>query len=279
MLSIIELLKLRGLDTTAKIKMLRHQDKRYNIKTIIENNYLEIYQSFQSKPILDCDYVVSFIGDESSKAIFYGVYKVINKQNANEVNLPKEFPYPEFKDNDGFYYTLEEITGFEDYKERVIIDWGKAALAWHQYLSDKEVLEILPKGYVKEFPGFLDFILSYQELKKIINNPDSNREWFRMLSSTDGIYLIVDKLTGLQYVGSAYGKEGIWGRWSNYAQNGHGNNELLLKLLEEKPDYCNNFMYSILQTIPNLLNKEEVIQKESFFKEKLGSRAFGLNKN
>jgi hypothetical protein len=41
----------------------------------------------------------------------------------------------------------------------------------------------LPKGYVNNFPGFGEVVLSYDKLKKIINNKDANREWHRMLSS------------------------------------------------------------------------------------------------
>jgi len=276
-MNIVELLKLRGLDTSANIKLVRHQDKRYNLQELYSKNKLDIYQSYQGKDVFNCDYVVSFLGTEGTRAVFIGVYQVLGKKDAKEVEPPENLLDPVFYQDSKFFYELKPLEGFEDYKDRLIIDWGSATLSWHQYLSEKEVIEILPKGYVKEFPGFLDFILSYYELKKLISNPEANREWHRMLSSVGGIYLIVDKLTGKQYVGSAYGEDGIWGRWANYAKSGHGGNELLKKLLENNQEYCDNFLYSILQTLPKHLTKNEIIQKESFFKEKLGSRAFGLN--
>ena len=114
----------------------------------------------------------------------------------------------------------------------MIIDW-KVAINWCQDLSAKEVVEILPKGYVNDFPGFDDVILEYIELKKIVDNKDAHREWHRMLSSVAGIYLILDTSTGLQYVGSASGKEGILGRWKQYAKDGHGSNKLLLEVLAQ----------------------------------------------
>ena len=101
-----------------------------------------------------------------------------------------------------YVYDLEEIEGFDDLKNRVVINWGKGALAWHQKmrdkgkLRDKEVIEILPKGYVKEFPGFLDFVLRYDELTTIMKSPEANREWHTMLSSVAGIYLITDTKEG-----------------------------------------------------------------------------------
>jgi hypothetical protein len=144
---------------------------------------------------------------------------------------------------------------------------------------NKEIVQILPKGYLKEFPGYQNVILSFDELEKIINNPDSNKQWKNMLSKVFGVYLILDKTDGKQYVGSAYGKNGIWGRWSQYAKTKHGNNKYLIELLEEYPNRFKNFQYSILNVLPNSLMKEEVIEKENIAKEKMGSKVFGLNGN
>ena len=55
------------------------------------------------------------------------------------------------------------------------------------------------------------------------------------------------------------------------------------KKLEEMVQYdetcVEHFTYSILQTLPSNLNKEEVIRYENLYKEKLGSRTHGLNLN
>lgn len=144
---------------------------------------------------------------------------------------------------------------------------------------DKEVVEILPKGFFKSFPGYQNVVLSFNELKKIVDNPDANRQWKMMLSNVYGVYLILDRVTGQQYVGSAYGKDGIWGRWSYYAHSKHGDNKILMELLEADLNRYKSFQYSILSVLPNSSMKEEVIQLESIIKEKLGSRAFGLNAN
>ena len=45
-----------------------------------------------------------------------------------------------------------------------------------------------------------------------------------MLSAVNCIYLISDKKTGQQYVGSTYGKDGVWGRWQGYANTIHNGN-------------------------------------------------------
>ena len=168
--------------------------------------------------------------------------------------------------------------GYEDLKDRVVIDWG-GARRWDQELRPKEVIEVLPAGYVREFPGYLDFVLSYDELLQILDNPDANREWHRMLRAMAGVYLIVDTVTGKQYVGSAYGTRGILGRWEAYANSGHGGNAYLAALLAEDPNYARNFQFTILHTLPATLTMREVVRYEVRYKQKLGTRAFGLNAN
>jgi hypothetical protein len=94
-----------------------------------------------------------------------------------------------------------------------------------------------------------------------------------MLSSVNGIYHICDQATGKSYVGSAYGEKGIFGRWSEYAHNGHGGNKELKGLDQTK------FEFSILEIIPSTSSVDEVIQRENRWKERLKTREFGLNSN
>jgi excinuclease UvrABC nuclease subunit len=61
--------------------------------------------------------------------------------------------------------------------------------------------------------------LSFNELNKIINSPGINTTWVTSLSSVNGVYLIQDKETDKLYVGSAYGDNGIYGRWASYSKN------------------------------------------------------------
>jgi hypothetical protein len=279
MLSIVELLKLRGLETDARVKLVRHQDKRYDLAELVREGLFEIYQSSQSKPVFECDYIVSFLGTENSKARLMGVYRVAGKSPYEQNPLAPDFKYPELASPGGYRYVLEEVGGFEDLKGRVIIDWGRSALAWHQWLTEKEVVEVLPAGYVREFPGYLDFVLSYEELVAIINNPDANREWHRMLSAVAGVYLITDLKTGRQYVGSATGEGGVLGRWAVYARVPHGGNKLLKELLAEDGEHARNFQYTVLRTLPRTLTIPEVVRYEILYKRKLGTRAFGLNSN
>lgn len=276
-MDIVELLKLRGLDCTAKIKLVRHQDQRYDLYELMTTGQLETYQACQSRPILECQYMVSFIGLPHGKARLYGVYKVLSRNTVSEVQLPEHYSIPEEPETN--FYHLEKVHGFEDLEERVVIDWGQSARSWHQWLTEKEVTEILPVGYARPFPGYLDFVLNHDELVRIFKHPESNRDWQSSLSNVAGVYLILQPSTGAQYVGSASGAQGIFGRWQSYAANGHGGNKLLKEICGSSSVAHKEFRYSILRTLPKSLTAKEVLEYETFYKQKLGTRAFGLNAN
>jgi hypothetical protein len=178
-----------------------------------------------------------------------------------------------------FQYELEDVSGFDDLKERVIIDWGKAAIKWEQLITNiKEVVEIQPGLNYRRFIDYFDFILGFDELQEIAQNqyPD----WRKMLSATKGVYLINDSKSGKLYVGSAYGEDGIWGRWMSYVSTGgHGGNKSLKDLVQRNSDYANNFKFSILMLLPSTITASEAIQKEKLFKNKLGAISSGLNNN
>jgi hypothetical protein len=158
---------------------------------------------------------------------------------------------------------------------------GKGALSWSQWFrpQTKPVVELLPTGYEMEFPGYLDVVLDLHQLRRITGHRVAHRTWHQMLGATAGVYLILDKRSGTQYVGSAYGSGGILGRWTTYATNSHGGNTQLRELIAVSPNAAEHFQFSILQTLPMTLTPREVIEHERRHKQKLGSRAHGLNSN
>lgn len=92
--------------------------------------------------------------------------------------------------------------------------------------------------------------------------------------------MISDISNGKLYVGSAYGENSFWNRWKEYAQNGHGGNQSLKKVINDYGiEYANNFQFSILETRGMNSEDDEIIRRESFWKEILLSREFGYNKN
>ena len=121
-------------------------------------------------------------------------------------------------------------------------------------------------------------LLDYSQLHVIFKT--NNAEWKAKLESCNCIYLILDKNNGKQYVGSTYNRQGIWGRWSKYAETGHGNDKDLIPLLLKDPNYAKkNFQWCILETLPLSILGEQAIDRESLYKRKFGTRDFGYNNN
>ena len=87
-----------------------------------------------------------------------------------------------------------------------------------------------------------------------------------------GVYLLVSE-GGEQYVGSASGQDGLFGRWMVCAENGHGGNVLLRQ--RGHRDYA----VSILEIASPDMSRDDIVAREAHWKDKLGVRAHGLNKN
>ncbi len=280
-LGIVDLLKAFGFDDQLKSKLVRHQDSRYDVPTLMQDGWFNLYQSLQGRPVFSgCDQIVCFVGDGGTRARFIGVYRVLDESPATPLHVPKKCPYAEWRTDSKFYYELQYDPQYEDLVGRVVIDWGAGAIQWAQHLRNKSVIEVLPKGRALEpFSDYLDFTLSHHELKCLFSQPTAHRDWQSSLSAVAGVYLILAQHTGDQYVGSAYGSEGIWGRWQHYASNGHGNNVMLRDLVGQDDRYPDSFRYSVLQVLPKTTTPAEVIRWENQYKMKLGSRAIGHNQS
>ena len=250
------------------VKVLRHKDSRRNLWELREKGRFAHYQNGQSWDVFgNARYVISFIAERNRYAKFVGVWEVISKHK---------------KKTKGFRYKTKELLGFKELEGRLIVRWGEGTRSWAQWLhrqGNKDIVELLPPDYVMDFPGYYNFTLSYDQLAIMVGNPDSNREWQRMLSSVSGIYVLLDQRTGKQYVGSAYGAGGIWARWKSYVKTLSGGNLLLKQLLEKNPSRYKQFQFSILRVLEPSATKDEVFAQEVLTKKKLGSRAFGLNSN
>ncbi|MEK7411685.1 MAG: GIY-YIG nuclease family protein [Planctomycetota bacterium] len=281
-LRLTALLRSIGVDLAPdRTKLVRHQDHRFDIAELLSLDQLDIYQSNQDKHIFKgCDNLLTFSADGGSRSELLGLYHVRGFENTAR-KWPANFLYPNAPLG-SFWYNLEKDDALSDLEGRLVIDWGGATRAWHQWLApdkDKLVIEIKARGRQMPFPGYDDVVLSFDDLQSIVANQAANLDWFHALSKVSGVYLIHDTQAGIHYVGSAYGVDGIWGRWSNYVQTQHGNNVQLRSLCEQNPGRHRMFRFSILNTLPLSEDAEKVIDCETTWKHKLGSRAFGLNGN
>jgi len=281
-IGLIDILKLAGFDTASRWKLVRHQDNRYPAEELLRHDWFELYQSYQRRPVFhNVKKIASFYGMPGTRAGFFGIYKVIgHTPGSTGPTLDTCSWSNEWHRSAKFFYLLERDPRFDDLRDRLVIDWGRATRSWVQAPTNKRVLEIREPGrYLPPFEDYLEFSLSFSQLRDLFENEEAHREWRARLSAVGGIYLILAEKSGEMYVGSASGDGGFWGRWRQYAATGHGGNALLKKLMKRDPTYPHAFRYSVLQILPKTMAREEILQREAIYKVKLGSRATGLNLN
>ena len=186
---------------------------------------------------------------------------------------------------------LSEYTPFFG---RLTVDWTNKPQQFfyvdQELVDNVEVYEISTHAYLDrndDFVGYENVCKSYVELRRIIDNKD----WKEALRSVYGVYAITDKKTGKLYVCSAYGANGIYGRWLIYLNSGfdkdeketgeHPNKKLKTLVLREGMAYiAENFQYTILEIFQkNELGKARALKRESYWKEILHTRSCGYNDN
>ena len=264
---------LHGSNRNTKIMFHKLNEKE------IENNphyNLDNFEEFQkehwNKFFKNTKYILSF-WYEGKIAEFIGSYR-LGEPKISDVIDPKSG-----KERVCYKFPHMKKTNFlEEYKNRLFINWTNPSANYGRWLEDDKY-EIHSIKSKKEYSiGLLprnsyEIKLHYSQLEHIFEYPIDNQDWKDYLSNRSGVYLILDRSSGEQYIGSAYGDHGIWGRWNTYASNGHGGN-LDLKNLDPQ-----NFQFSILWETLKATPKENIIRVESQFKENLGTRVHGLNNN
>lgn len=267
-----------------RTKLVRHPYNLPRVKTTYDTGFLWAYQNVQSKPRFDrCVYVLVFLGTTGTRSDFMGCYRVGERFEGDErrSRMPEGYPFPDEYES-GFYYDLVLDDTMKDLIGRLVIDWGTGR-TFHQWASnEKEILEIRPgkrTGCVEAFRSHEETILSFDELGEIVSDPVLYDDWNLALSSINAIYLILDRKTGKQYIGSTYGQDGLLGRWRSYVDTKHGGDEGIKAALKERPEGYKHFQFTILRVLPKTITADEAIQIESLYKEKLGTRKFGMNQN
>lgn len=270
------ILREAGLDPK-NVRLIRHKDKRAKKgRTPYElwrddRPKFELYQSTQSfgnRKKLTAPYWAVFIVDNEENTMFAGVYSV-NYLGVLENNIP--MPHADGIEKAGTcdIYNLTLLNVLQDFIGRLFIDWGPGALAWIQYAerNEKPISEIRKSFTEPEFPGFMNFIEPLSRLRKL---PAS---WIAILKNSRGIYLLTCPKTKEQYVGSASGIDGLWGRWQDYIQTGDGGNVAL------KNRDTSDYQVSILEVAGTSANIEKILEMEYLWKKKLQSKEMGLNRN
>jgi len=272
-----EVLVLRHVPQQSKLKKVlpRLADK----KPELFNAYQQTQKPKAEKAMLNAKYVASFIGHKPGKALFVGLYEVRGYRslsyeqywkNQTLEQLTKEYGMEGLADKKStcIWFDLKLMKFCSKWKGKLVIRWS-GEKAFFQWINSKNKFEILAitedSILVTEMPEWNQLILTWNELKEL------PQKWCEKLSQWRGIYYIFDVSDGKGYVGSAYGKDNLYGRWCNYAESGHGNNK---KLLNRD---AKNFRFSILQRVSPDTEPSECQFIEKTWKDRLHTREFGLN--
>jgi hypothetical protein len=229
------------------------------------------WQEHQTRRNFGCDKIVSLIHRYSDKWLFAGVWSVLGV-------TPKTNGHKSW-----FQYSTSEVPGLDHLAGRVIVSFSRPGrqsyLQGSKYADQLTVSQILEERMsMSDFPGFSSVRITYDELRHIVNRDLST--WRSALKSVAGVYLVADTSCGKHYVGSAYGTDGIWGRWRVYASIAHGNNAELRDLLAAKGDpHAKHFQFAILEICDIMATHDEVLSREAHWKNALLSRTFGYNAN
>lgn len=178
------------------------------------------------------------------------------------------------------YFDLRPSTALASLRDKLVITWSGDAVNWAKrgtVAASFPVEEIAPRR-TRPFPGFSDLLVDYGQLQQVIDDPDYD-QWRDALSLVKGVYLIADRKNGRLYVGKADGGERILGRWRAYAQDDHGGNVELKRLLTEDPTHARHFQYSLLRVSDPHDPDGDVDAAEAHYKRALLSRDFGHNRN
>lgn len=268
MLTFNGILRHEGIDPR-RVQLVRHQDNRSSVNCTPYNLWragdgrLELYQRIQTREVFDIGgLLASFVATPTNDTLFVGLYRVAGIGIAPPGTIDPVIQ----AEREGFHlYDIQREEQLSDYVGHLVIEWGKGFRAWVQraHIKDKAVLEIRKEAREEPFPGFTQFRWSIDEIAAV------PLTWQSVLKSVKGVYLLVDKETGKHYVGSAKGEESLWGRFLDYAGNGHGGN-VELRRLGRRP-------YQV--TVLEVVNSDTGIERtEEAWKRKLLSREFGLNR-
>lgn len=235
------------------------------------------------KSMENAGYVASFIGHEPGKALFIGIYEIGESKPLTYRQYWRVPAYAEMKSFGlrGFskdsprksvlWFDLHLTKFYDSWKGKLIVSWPLPERSWWRraHRNDIPIFAILEDSILDtKMPEWNELYFTWEELGLLPSR------WKSRISQWRGIYYIFDSSDGKGYVGSAYGKDNLLGRWRNYSASGHGGNRLL------KYRDPQNFRFSILQRVSPDMEVSEITRLESSWKQRLHTRhPYGLNDN
>ncbi|CAN7717792.1 GIY-YIG nuclease family protein [Bosea sp. LjRoot9] len=283
-----------GVDPTRTL-VLRHRPMESRLAKALpliasERPHLfNIFQSYQGPSVersmlgLEGGWLASFIAYGPAKAAFVGIYKIGN----SAPHTREQFwacPENQALAKHGYWgfteaetrthqlrFDLTETRHYADWRGKLIVGWPPPERGWYRRAHNN----IMPVLAIREESAFATALPEWDEAEftwaELSILP---QRWRAALEHWRGIYAIWDSTDAKTYVGSAYGRSNILGRWEAYGATGHGGNKLLR---ERDPS---NFRFTILQRVSPDMLEPDVMRLERTWKNRLHTRApYGLNKN
>lgn len=272
MLGLIQFLEASGVafdPADTKIHLACWNGKEHPIEVYYAGKF-QTWQEHQRRNNFKGAYVLGLIDIGAKRWLFAGVYQILSSK-----------PHPSVTGT--VLYSTSLVAGQDDLLGRIVVEHHRTrqSYIWCKPKGKSEVklpiLEIRRERMsIEEFPGYNAIRISHAKLQIITRQQISS--WYAALSKIKGVYLILDTSTGKPYVGKASGSDGIWQRWCQYANNGHGGNvDLRQLLLERGVRHSRHFQYSILEIADTHASDQDVLLRESYWMNVLRSREFGLN--
>jgi hypothetical protein len=288
-----DLLRNKGIDPE-NVLVFRHRPTEPELNEIFpllaaeRPDLFKVYEQVQTEKVeksmssmVDVGYVASFIAHGAGKALFIGLSKIAGSKPMSYSqywNVPANLELQSLgmrgmnnNRSSVLWFDLKPANFYQDWKGKLIVDWPPPERSWWRRAHRNEITihAILDEGaldWTMKPWNTIDF--GWSELGMLPTR------WRAALSEWRAIYYIFDTLDGKGYVGAAYGKENLLGRWLSYAASGHGGNRLLRK---RNPQ---SFRFSILERVSPDMDADEVIRLEATWKERLHTRIpYGLNIN
>lgn len=291
-----DLLQLAGYAPERREEMLLLRHRPYEPKLArampwIISERPDLFDAYQRIPgervagMHKAKYVVSCLGMAPGKAHFVGLYRIgaatpLTREQFWEDPANRELNalgYTGFHEEEERRYPV--VHRFDltpepfhpDWRGRLILGFPPPERSWFRWL-DRNRFPVLAiredSAFAAAPPGWEEMNLGWAELQVL------PAAWAAKLAEWRGIYLIFDEADGMRYVGAAYGRENLLGRWRAYGKTGHGGNRDL------KGRDPSGFRFTILERLSPDLAAEEVIAREDSWKRRLHTRApHGLNAN
>lgn len=111
---------------------------------------------------------------------------------------------------------MKRIDFMSEYQGRLFIKWTNPSANYGRWITDEsyEVHSILPSqdNSIGPLPNsYVQIRLDFRVLQKLFEYPIDNVEWKNYLATHAGVYLILDKITGEQYIDLRMGSRDFGG--------------------------------------------------------------------